>query len=378
MAMSYASLRTSSFSSPQKHSSSFVKTDFQNRGKDLGGIVWEDDPVRHRAVAKKLSPALSSRSIKALELVAHEHIDYFVAQMKEIGAEPLGVGLMEWTNWLAMDQAADLAWNEKLHQMRHRRLFQRIVHAFYPHVANTCQKEKNSVHLDVLLGFNAFATVMQVFKRFPLLHPLQYLAAPVAKLKALSAMEAAVRDGVLRRIQRTGSTEHVDLFDHVLPADEPIPSDRHELTHIGALAQQMMFANYGPISDWYYGTLLFLLDNPASLQYVSEEIRDRFENYEDITSGALASLPYMHACLEESSTGTVVAVITGMDTDLVPGSAVAGGTHGSNLWNPEDGAFATYIRVRASVTMQLTPKVKLAPEQAATLGTALATCTLAP
>lgn len=220
--------------------------------------------------------------------------------MKEIGAEPLGVGLMEWTNWLAMDQAADLAWNEKLHQMRHRRLFQRIVHAFYPHVANTCQKEKNSVHLDVLLGFNAFATVMQVFKRFPLLHPLQYLAAPVAKLKALSAMEAAVRDGVLRRIQRTGSTEHVDLFDHVLPADEPIPSDRHELTHIGALAQQMMFANYGPISDWYYGTLLFLLDNPASLQYVSEEIRDRFENYEDITSGALASLPYMHACLEES------------------------------------------------------------------------------
>lgn len=47
-------------------------------------------------------------------------MDYFVAKMKELGSEPTGVGLVEWTNWLAMDQAADMAWNEKLHQMRDR------------------------------------------------------------------------------------------------------------------------------------------------------------------------------------------------------------------------------------------------------------------
>lgn len=141
---------------------------------------------------------------------------------------------------------------------------------------------------------------MQVFKRFPLLHPLQYLAAPVAKLKALSAMEAAVRDGVLRRIERRDNTEHVDLFDYVLPADYPVPSDPRELIHTGALAQQMMFANYGPMSDWYYGTLLFLLDEPECLQSLSKEIRAEFESYHDITSSALASLPLLHACLEES------------------------------------------------------------------------------
>ena len=101
-----------------------MKTNFQNRGKDLGGIAWEEDPVRHREVAKKLSPAFSSRSIKALEPVAHEHMDYFVAKMKETGSETTGVGLKEWTNWLAMDQAADMAWGEKLHQMRDSRLFQ--------------------------------------------------------------------------------------------------------------------------------------------------------------------------------------------------------------------------------------------------------------
>ena len=42
--------------------------------------------------------------MKALEPVAHEYMDYFVAKMKELGSEPTGVGLMKWTNWLATDQ----------------------------------------------------------------------------------------------------------------------------------------------------------------------------------------------------------------------------------------------------------------------------------
>ena len=163
---------------------------------------------------------------------------------------------------------------------------------------------------------------MQVFKRFPLLHPLQYLAAPIAKLKVLSAMEAAVREGVLRRIERRGSTEHVDLFDYVLPADQPVPTDRHELIHTGALAQQMVFANFGPMADWYYGTLLFLLEEPECLQNVSKEIRSQFESYHDIIPSALNSLPYLHACLEE-----VLRLLPSNNTGLPrisPGATVDG------------------------------------------------------
>lgn len=163
---------------------------------------------------------------------------------------------------------------------------------------------------------------MQVFKRFPLLHPLQYLAAPIAKLKALSAMEAAVRDGVLRRIERRGHTEHVDLFDHILPVDAPVPSNPHELTHIGSLAQQMMFANYGPMSDWYYGTLVFLLDEPEYLKTLTKEIRDEVESYDDITPTAMTSLPFLHACLQES-----LRLLPGNNTGLPrfsPGAVIDG------------------------------------------------------
>ena len=73
--------------------------------------------------------------------------------------------------------------------------------------------------LDVLISFNAFATMIQVFKRFPLLSPIKYLFAPVKKLSSLAEMESNARKSVLRRIERRGNTPHPDLFEYVLPAD---------------------------------------------------------------------------------------------------------------------------------------------------------------
>lgn len=88
----------------------FPKTDFQNRGANLGGIAWEEDPVRHREVARKVLPAFSPRSIRAFEPVMHKHMDYFVERMKETGAQ--GVSLVDWTHWVAWDTAQDVAWSE--------------------------------------------------------------------------------------------------------------------------------------------------------------------------------------------------------------------------------------------------------------------------
>lgn len=84
MATSFASLRTKwLFLPPQAFSGKFLilsspepadtdsdiyaphqkKTDFPNLGKDLGGIFWEEDTVRHREVAKKISPAFSNQLV---------------------------------------------------------------------------------------------------------------------------------------------------------------------------------------------------------------------------------------------------------------------------------------------------------------------------
>lgn len=56
--------------------------------------------------------------------------------------------------------------------------------------------------LDVLISINAFATMIQVFKRFPPLSPVKYLFAPVKKLSSLAEMESYTRKSVLHRIER--------------------------------------------------------------------------------------------------------------------------------------------------------------------------------
>ncbi|RYO94321.1 hypothetical protein DL766_000598 [Monosporascus sp. MC13-8B] len=257
-----------------KDNNSFVKTNFQNRGKDLGGIIWEEDPSRHREVARKLASALSTRSIRAMEPLVHQYVDYFVEKMKELGTAPSGVELVKWTNWLAMDLSVDLTWNEKMYQMRDM---------------------KDSVHLDVLLSFNLFATVLQVFKRFPLLRPFQYLFAPMGKVRLFAATEKTIRKSVAWRIEQKGNTEHVDFFDYIVPANSPSPTEYREVTHIGSLAFQLMFAGLEPMGDLYYGSLVLLIQEPECYKILTEEIREKFTRYEDITPGALATLPYLHA-----------------------------------------------------------------------------------
>lgn len=96
----------------------FPKTDFQNRGANLGGIVWEEDPVKHREVARKVLPAFGARSIRNLEPLMHKHMDYFIERMKELGDRDEGVNLVDWTHWVAWDTSQDISWCEETFCMR--------------------------------------------------------------------------------------------------------------------------------------------------------------------------------------------------------------------------------------------------------------------
>lgn len=78
--------------------------------------MWEEDPVRHRAVAKQLAPLFTARHIRSMEPVISKHIDYFIKRLREVGSD--GVDICEWSHWYNMDLAADISWNEETHQMR--------------------------------------------------------------------------------------------------------------------------------------------------------------------------------------------------------------------------------------------------------------------
>jgi hypothetical protein len=57
------------------------------------GFIWESDPAKRKAVAKKILPAFSSKAIKEKEPIVHKYLDIFVSRMGDLGSKPEGLNM---------------------------------------------------------------------------------------------------------------------------------------------------------------------------------------------------------------------------------------------------------------------------------------------
>lgn len=105
---------------------------------------------------------------------------------------------------------------------------------------------------------------------------------------------------VQRRIDRRGHTDHLDYFDQLIPADEPAPNGKKQITHLEQIAGQLLVASWEPVSNQMYSVVFFLLRNPESYSTVTAEVRIAFSSYSDITPDSVIKLGYLHACLQET------------------------------------------------------------------------------
>lgn len=159
---------------------------------------------------------------------------------------------------------------------------------------------KSSGLLEVLLGFNAFTTIEQVSKRFPIVGNLKYLFIPLSAVRSMKEMNQTSHNEIEQRIKCNGNREEFDFFEQLMPADGMIPTDPKEFRHMEMVTMQLLFAGFEPISSWYYGTIFYLLKEPKFLETLTREVRGRFDSYADISADSLASLEYLNGCLEES------------------------------------------------------------------------------
>ncbi|KAI1769330.1 cytochrome P450 [Hypoxylon sp. FL1150] len=293
------------YSSHDKSLETFVKTDIHDFAKENdGGLIWQQDPLRHRQIAKQVAPTFSQKAIRATDSIIHYYVDLFVDRMKEIGNAVGGINLADWTQWLAMDIAADMA---------------------YSHRVNCMKDAKNSAYLDAVLSFNKFATMTQVLRRFPWLGFLRFAVFPVSLLGKLMQLRKVSLDEMHRRLSLQGATEHADYFDQLAPAAGDADDDPGEILHLSKISTQLMFAGYLPPSDWYYGAFFHLLHAPEVLGTLTREIRTAFASYEEITPGAAQrQLPYLEACMKEAlRLFPTSALINGMPV-YSPGAVVDG------------------------------------------------------
>ncbi|CAJ2504342.1 Uu.00g117360.m01.CDS01 [Anthostomella pinea] len=250
-----------------------------NSGTGDGGLIWEQDPVKRRKVAKKLLPAFSTKAIKTKEPVMHQHMDLFIEKMKSVGQGPEGVDLDKWMVGLAMDLSADLAYGRELHHTR---------------------DGKSSDFMDTLLGTNLLVMMIQLSKKFRLLRPLVFLFVPPRLMIKVPRAFKMNTQAVQSRIDNRGKTKHPDFVDYMVPADGPGPTTKQEKLHIEQVALQLFIAGFDPIQLLFFGCLFFFLKDPDVLDTVKQELITNFQSYDEITPDALTHLPYLNACIHET------------------------------------------------------------------------------
>ncbi|KAI1291044.1 cytochrome P450 [Xylaria venustula] len=271
----------------------FPKTQFNNHGsEERGGLVWGWDPVRHRQVAKQISPAFSGRALRAKEPTLHRYIviricpltalvtyiDLFTQHMMSDGQDGQGVSLPTCLNWLCFGISGEIAYSCEMNAMRHK---------------------ANPPYLSLIYGFNMFMTVTHVSWRFPLLSPFKYLflLSPISRPHGDIRKHSRAR--LEQRICQKGAFQHLDFFEQIIPEDREPPSDPKEMRRLEQVAAQLLVAGYEPPSIWLCSTLYHLLKQTSTLRTLIGEIRGSFEACEDSTVETAVSLPYLTACLKE-------------------------------------------------------------------------------
>lgn len=102
----------------EKNLELFVQVGYDALDTGDNGISGEPDPVKHREIAKKLAPAFSTRNLKAKEATVNKHFDFFINEMKSLGADEKRVDMRSWSDWLALDLSADMTYGRDMGQMR--------------------------------------------------------------------------------------------------------------------------------------------------------------------------------------------------------------------------------------------------------------------
>lgn len=309
------------YGSHEKSLELFPKTQINNHGNDEhGGLIWEWDPVRHRQVSKRLSPAFSGRALKAKEPTIHKYVDLFVDRIKDLGGRPQGVSLPKWINWLCVDLSADMAYNREMNALNDSKPAPCVYCAPLEEPTDSCVVQ-DPPYLTILAGFHRALVVIQTSWRFPFLSPLKYIYLLITAMGHSNIRDHS-RQQLERRIRRKGALEHLDFIEQIIPEDCEPPKDPKEMRHLEQVAGQLLIAGYEPPSLWLYFTVYYLLENPRALDTLAKEIRDAFQSYSDITASAAADLPYLTACLKESLRFTP-PLLTGMPV-VSPGATVDG------------------------------------------------------
>ncbi|KAF6220920.1 hypothetical protein HO133_002600 [Letharia lupina] len=234
----------------------------------------DEDHSRGRRV---LAHAFSERALMAQEPLLQRYVGQLVDGLKEVtSASNDAVDMVRWYNWTTFDVIADLMFGESF----------------------GCLQDL-STHKYVALLFESLTSLRMIYvlTYYPW---LKYFGNFVIDNKILQKRKdylAWISSQVKKRTER--DTVRPDFMTHIL-ANNGSKGTALSQKEIDSNAGLMITAGSETTATVLSGATWLLLTNPNVMQKVKDEIRSKFESYDDITLSRVNEIPYTIAFLSEA------------------------------------------------------------------------------
>ncbi|KAI1153642.1 cytochrome P450 [Nemania diffusa] len=229
-------------------------------------MITEPSLERHAIVRHIFSSAFSEKALKAQEPLFQRFANLMVMRGRENGT----VNMAKLLNYTTFDIMAEFAFGESL---------------------GLLQENKYSEWVSKVFNTLVVLPAVQMIQFYALSRKLFDIVEP----KSIAKMRLDHFNHTVSRVDKrleNGSTKP-DLWNLVEESNTLTPGE------IYTNAELFMTAGTETTASLLSGTTYYLLQNPAKMKILVDEVRGRFKSNEEITLEALGHLKYLNACIRE-------------------------------------------------------------------------------
>jgi cytochrome P450 len=261
-----------------------------HEGQSISIVRGNDaDHSRHRRL---MAHAFSAKALEDQHPLIISYVDLLIQRLKENAAHPQN--MVAWYNWTTFDIIGDLTFGESFRGLQDQH--------WHPWVQT------------IVDGLEAGGFISAA-QQYGLGFAFQFLI-PKAMLDKFDQMFAYTKEKVISRMER--GTDRPDFMSYIMRNDK----DGRQMSkgEIEANGEILIVAGSETIASLLSGATYYLCKNPKTLQKLTTEVRNAFDNDQDIDINSVNKLDYLLAVLQESlrmyppAPGSIPRVTTNGDT----------------------------------------------------------------
>lgn len=207
------------------------------------------------------------------EPILQQNVDLFLDQLQKKAAHGVAVDLRLWYNYATFDTVGDLAFGESfgcLASSTYHEWVSFVVEYFY------------------------MATLLQVVHRFRPLNRLLAALIPSSLKEKRERHRKSTLEKIMHRLER--GADRPDFVQPLLAAKETSAISDTELEQMAGL---LIVAGSETTATALASVTFLLLQNPAALTELVQELRSQFKRESDIDISSINQLHYLQAVIQE-------------------------------------------------------------------------------